>query len=200
MTAEPQSRESSRELDRVDRQILSLLQADGRLTVAELARTVNLTLTPCIERVRRLVHYYRSTKEGLPGWLKHFVTTGYSHYATLLPAAFADRGTTPEQVAGMLAFLFTLESLALSLGCNRSQLIIAVQQSAPGTDDPNKLGLLWSAEWLLGLRSVEVIRAISSLSSKFPGTTARVPLSVSAKAASARSSRRPASRLPSSGP
>jgi Lrp/AsnC family transcriptional regulator, leucine-responsive regulatory protein len=43
-----------RELDRVDRQLLSLLQADGRLTVAELARNVNLTLTPCIERVRRL--------------------------------------------------------------------------------------------------------------------------------------------------
>lgn len=43
-----------RELDRVDRQLLALLQADGRLTVAELARTVNLTLTPCIERVRRL--------------------------------------------------------------------------------------------------------------------------------------------------
>jgi Lrp/AsnC family transcriptional regulator, leucine-responsive regulatory protein len=50
MNAEP----VSRELDRVDRQLLSLLQADGRLTVAELARTVNLTLTPCIERVRRL--------------------------------------------------------------------------------------------------------------------------------------------------
>jgi Lrp/AsnC family leucine-responsive transcriptional regulator len=44
----------SRDLDRVDRQLLGLLQADGRLTVAELARTVNLTLTPCIERVRRL--------------------------------------------------------------------------------------------------------------------------------------------------
>src|SRR5687768_18518613 len=43
-----------RELDRVDRQLLSLLQADGRLTAAELARNVNLTLTPCIERVRRL--------------------------------------------------------------------------------------------------------------------------------------------------
>lgn len=38
----------------MDRQLLSLLQSDGRLTVAELARTVNLTLTPCIERVRRL--------------------------------------------------------------------------------------------------------------------------------------------------
>lgn len=46
--------QADRELDRVDRQLLALLQADGRLTVAELARTVNLTLTPCIERVRRL--------------------------------------------------------------------------------------------------------------------------------------------------
>lgn len=48
------SAEPARELDRVDRQLLALLQADGRLTVAELARNVNLTLTPCIERVRRL--------------------------------------------------------------------------------------------------------------------------------------------------
>ncbi|AMN45894.1 ArsR family transcriptional regulator [Steroidobacter denitrificans] len=50
MTADP----VARALDRVDRQLLALLQKDGRLTVAELARTVNLTLTPCIERVRRL--------------------------------------------------------------------------------------------------------------------------------------------------
>jgi hypothetical protein len=110
------------------------------------------------ERVRRLVHYFRSTPTGLPEWVKRFVTAGYSHYATLMPAAFADRGTTPEQVAGMLAFIFNLEGLALSLGCNRSQLLIALQQSAPVTDDPNKLGLLWSAEWLLGLRTVEAIR------------------------------------------
>src|SRR5688500_131829 len=54
MTAESPRRESGRELDRVDRQILSLLQSDGRLTVAELARTVNLTLTPCVARVLRL--------------------------------------------------------------------------------------------------------------------------------------------------
>jgi len=50
MTTDP----AVRTLDRVDRQLLALLQSDGRLTVAELARTVNLTLTPCIERVRRL--------------------------------------------------------------------------------------------------------------------------------------------------
>jgi hypothetical protein len=110
------------------------------------------------ERVRRLVHYYRATPEGLPAWVQRFVTTGYAHYATLLPGAFADRGTTPAQVAGMLAFVFNLESLALSLGCRRSQLVIAVQQAGQVTDDPNKLGLLWTAEWLLGLRTVEAIR------------------------------------------
>lgn len=46
--------EPLRELDRIDRRLLALLQADGRLTVAELSRQVNLTMTPCIERVRRL--------------------------------------------------------------------------------------------------------------------------------------------------
>lgn len=110
------------------------------------------------QRVRRLVHYYRSTPQGLPEWLRRFVTTGYSHYATLLPVSFQDRGVRPEEVAGMLAFLFTLESLALSFGCQRSQLLIAVGQAAPVTDDPTKIGLLWSAEWLLGLRAVEQIR------------------------------------------
>jgi hypothetical protein len=111
------------------------------------------------ERMRRLVHYYRSTPEGLPEWAKRFVTTGYSHYATLLPEALSDRGTSPEQVAGMLAFIFNLESLALSLGCNRSQLVIAVQQAGPVTDDPNKIGLLWAAELVLKLREVSSIRA-----------------------------------------
>lgn len=112
----------------------------------------------CFERIRRLVHHYRSTAGGLPGWIKSFVATGYSHYSTLLPRAFEDDGTAPEQVAGMLAFIFTLESLALSLGCRRSELIIAVRQSGPVTQDPNKRGLLWTSEWLLGLRSLDEIR------------------------------------------
>ena len=41
-------------LDRIDRQILVRLQADGRLSVAELARQVHLSATPCLERLRRL--------------------------------------------------------------------------------------------------------------------------------------------------
>jgi Lrp/AsnC family leucine-responsive transcriptional regulator len=41
-------------LDRTDRRILAHLQTDGRLPVAELARRVHLSATPCLERVRRL--------------------------------------------------------------------------------------------------------------------------------------------------
>ena len=41
-------------LDRVDRHILDLLQRDGRMSMTELADKVGLTVTPCIERVRRL--------------------------------------------------------------------------------------------------------------------------------------------------
>ena len=41
-------------LDRTDRRILEGLQADGRISNVQLARKVNLTPTPCIERVKRL--------------------------------------------------------------------------------------------------------------------------------------------------
>ena len=41
-------------LDRTDRRLLRLLQTDGRQSIAELARQVHLTATPCLERVRRL--------------------------------------------------------------------------------------------------------------------------------------------------
>lgn len=47
-------RERDRELDRIDRRLLTLLQLDGRTPVSQLAREVNLTVTPTLERVRRL--------------------------------------------------------------------------------------------------------------------------------------------------
>ena len=46
--------EKSRPLDRIDRQILMALQANGRMSNVALAKKVNLTPTPCLERVRRL--------------------------------------------------------------------------------------------------------------------------------------------------
>ena len=45
---------SLRDLDRTDRQILSELQSNGRLSNVALARRVNLTPSPCLERVKRL--------------------------------------------------------------------------------------------------------------------------------------------------
>jgi Lrp/AsnC family leucine-responsive transcriptional regulator len=43
-----------KELDRIDRRILKILQSDARMSNVELARQVNLSPTPCLERVRRL--------------------------------------------------------------------------------------------------------------------------------------------------
>lgn len=45
---------STKPLDRIDRRILAALQADGRVSNVALARQVNLSPTPCLERVRRL--------------------------------------------------------------------------------------------------------------------------------------------------
>src|SRR6185312_12818227 len=47
-------KESVHALDKIDRRILDLLQQNGRLSMTELADAVGLTVTPCIERVRRL--------------------------------------------------------------------------------------------------------------------------------------------------
>ena len=41
-------------LDRIDLQILSILHSKGRIPVVELAKLVNLTTSPCSERVKRL--------------------------------------------------------------------------------------------------------------------------------------------------
>ena len=47
-------KQKPRILDRIDQKILRQLQANARITNADLARSVNLSPTPCLERVRRL--------------------------------------------------------------------------------------------------------------------------------------------------
>lgn len=47
-------RETSRQLDRIDRNILRILQEDGRISYVDLADKVGLSTTPCLERVKRL--------------------------------------------------------------------------------------------------------------------------------------------------
>ena len=45
---------SSLSLDKTDRKILAILQADGRLSNQEVAERVNLSPSPCLRRIKRL--------------------------------------------------------------------------------------------------------------------------------------------------
>jgi Lrp/AsnC family leucine-responsive transcriptional regulator len=47
-------KESNRVLDKIDLHILAILQGDGRIVMKDLAEQVGLSLTPCIERVKRM--------------------------------------------------------------------------------------------------------------------------------------------------
>ncbi|GAA0268897.1 DUF5682 family protein [Cryptosporangium japonicum] len=109
-----------------------------------------------LRRIRRLLAHYRATEPELPEWCEQFVVAGYAHYCTLLPTAFVDEQTGVRQVAAMLGFLFSLESLALTLGCDRAQLELAVAQSHPET--PAKLALVWAANVQLGTLSRAELR------------------------------------------
>ncbi|MTK03533.1 hypothetical protein [Micromonospora sp. CP22] len=109
-----------------------------------------------LRRIRRLLAHHQATASRLPAWCAAFVTTGYAHYCTLLPTAVVDEDTGVRQVGAMLGFLFSMESLALSLGCDRSQLELALAQSHPQA--PPKVALLWAAHHQLGLLSLAELR------------------------------------------
>ncbi|MEV0380394.1 DUF5682 family protein [Nonomuraea sp. NPDC050643] len=110
-----------------------------------------------LRRIRRLLAHYRATEPELPSWVEDFATSGYAHYCTLLPTSFVDEETGVRQVAAMLGFLFSMESLALALGCDRAQLELSVQQSHP--EAPSKVALLWAARHQLGLLPLAELRA-----------------------------------------
>ncbi|MDI6104279.1 DUF5682 family protein [Actinoplanes sp. NEAU-A12] len=121
----------------------------GNRAVELLAAERTVDEAPAVlRRIRRLLGYYRVTLPALPAWCERFVTGGYAHYCTLLPTSFVAEETGVRQVGAMLGFLFSMESLALSLGCDRTQLELAVRQSHP--ESPAKVALLWAARYQLG--------------------------------------------------
>jgi hypothetical protein len=144
----------------------SILYLGGRRFTDELgARAVELLAAErtvddapeVLRRIRRLLTHYRATEPELPEWCEAFVTAGYAHYCTLLPTAFVDEDSGVRQVAAMLGFLFSMESLALSLGCDHAQLELAVRQSHP--EAPAKVALLWAARSQLGLLPLAELRS-----------------------------------------
>jgi len=73
-------RKPVRALDRIDLRILAMLQQDGRLSMKDLADAIGLTITPCVERVKRLErdgvimgYYARLNPESLGASLLVFV-------------------------------------------------------------------------------------------------------------------------------
>ncbi|AGZ41543.1 DUF5682 family protein [Actinoplanes friuliensis] len=141
-----------------------LFLSSPRLTDDLGARAVELLSTErdvdeapaVLRRIRRLLAFYRATTPALPAWSERFVTEGYAHYCTLLPVAFVEEETGVRQVGAMLGFLFSMESLALSLGCDRTQLELAVRQAHP--ESPAKIALLWAARHQLGLLPLADLR------------------------------------------
>ncbi|MEU5940216.1 hypothetical protein ABZ807_13690 [Micromonospora sp. NPDC047548] len=135
-----------------------LVQELGARAVELLAAERTVDDAPeVLRRIRRLLAHHRGTAPRLPAWCEAFVTAGYAHYCTLLPTAVVDEETGLRQVGAMLGFLFSMESLALALGCDRSQLELAVAQSHP--EEPGKVALLWAARHQLGLLPLAELRA-----------------------------------------
>ncbi|GAB3213270.1 hypothetical protein ACQEU5_24545 [Marinactinospora thermotolerans] len=144
----------------------SILLLDNRRLTDELGRRAVELLAAeravddapeVLRRFRRLLGHYRATEPRLPAWCASFVTTGFAHYCTMLPTSFATEETGIRQVAAMLGFLLTLENTALALGCERTQLELAVKQSHP--EEPAKVALLWAAQTRLGVLSRAELRA-----------------------------------------
>jgi Lrp/AsnC family leucine-responsive transcriptional regulator len=77
----------NRKIDSIDSKILSELESDGRVSIVELAQRVNLTHTPCSERVKRLersgvITGYRATLDMEKLGLGHLTLVQVSLSAT----------------------------------------------------------------------------------------------------------------------
>ncbi len=114
----------SRELDAIDRRILQELERDGRLSIVELSARVNLTNTPCSERVKRLersgfISGYRATLNMDKLGLGHLMVVQVSLAATVgensLDAFNLAVGRVPEiesclMLAGSFDYLMTVRT------------------------------------------------------------------------------------------
>lgn len=118
----------SRILDRIDEKILKELEADGRLSIVDLATRVNLTNTPCSERVKRLeksgyIQGYRAVLDMRKMGLGHLTVVQVSLSATAGDNSLDDFnaavGNVPEienclMVAGSFDYLLTVRTEDIS--------------------------------------------------------------------------------------
>ena len=94
------------ELDAIDIQILNLLQADGKLSVRELAKKVRLSTTPIHERLKRLesvgiIDHYAAVinTDKIGQFIVFFVNITLKEHSTRLGGKFIEKITSfPEVV------------------------------------------------------------------------------------------------------
>jgi Lrp/AsnC family leucine-responsive transcriptional regulator len=106
LSSEPPTSSVQPNLDAIDIRILNLLQEDGRLSVRELARKVNLSVTPVHQRLRRLEssgiidHYAAVINTGkIPAFIVFFVNIVLKEHSTRLGGEFIRQITSfPEVV------------------------------------------------------------------------------------------------------
>ncbi len=97
------------ELDRIDRKILKLLQADGRLSNAELAQKVNISAATCHRRTQRLI-----SSGCIAGFRAMINPEAVSRGALVMVGVVLDR-STPESFA---AFEAAILKLSFVLDCH----------------------------------------------------------------------------------
>lgn len=90
--------QSKRELDKIDRNILRILQEEGRISFTELGERVGLSTTPCTERVRRLEreglimgYHARLNPQHLKASLLVFVEISLDYKSAIPSKSFAGR-------------------------------------------------------------------------------------------------------------
>ena len=97
------------ELDRIDRRLLRLLQSDGRLTNAELAKRINVSPATCHRRTQRLF------EEGYVSVVRAMVAPGRVERGTLVVVGVVlDRSTTES----FGAFEAAIRKLPFILDCH----------------------------------------------------------------------------------
>jgi Lrp/AsnC family leucine-responsive transcriptional regulator len=97
------------ELDRIDRRLLRLLQLDGRLTNAELAKRINVSPATCHRRTQRLL------EEGYVSAVRAMVAPSRVERATLVVVGVVlDRSTTES----FGAFEAAIRKLPFILDCH----------------------------------------------------------------------------------
>jgi Lrp/AsnC family leucine-responsive transcriptional regulator len=99
----------SADLDKIDRKMLKLLQADGRLSNAELAHKVSVSPATCHRRTQRLID------EGFIKGFRALINPNAVSRGALVMVGVVLDGSTPESFA---AFETAIRKLSFVLDCH----------------------------------------------------------------------------------